>query len=363
MIMGTHSDPHGDRNLRQNRRQMLRALGAVGLFATAGCVGDDEEADDQSEDDGMEDGDDEPDSGDDTEPEDDGSDDEPEDSEGDTDDDPDPVAVFEVTELDPAELEVDQGQPFTVTAQIENTAEVEGTQEIELRVHDDVFATESLTLAREEETTATFEDVSSEGIESGEHAFGVYTEDDELTGTITIMVERFEVSQPTHNNLPEDTGDGPAGLGGVGDTYGQTFTVQSGFDTVAIHVANFNQSSSATVTLFEGDPLDEGSLEEIASQHVDTWPNNEDLVFEWEGEAAGTYYVEMSDPDGFPTWFWYEVPWDGEASEEDLADVGGRSFIDRAPVEDADLPITDNTTREEPVEEANFRFSVSGNVE
>lgn len=365
--MGTDSDPDGDRTSTPNRRQLLQALGAVGLFATAGCAGDDEDGDDQPEDDGTVDGDDEPDSGDDSEPEDDEGDDEPEDDEGDTDDEddePDPVAVFEVTELDPAEPEVTKGEPFTVTAQIANTVDVEGTQEVELRVHDDVFATQSLTLAGQEETTVTFEDVSSDGIESGEHPFGVYTEDDELTGTITITVERFEVTQPSHNNIPEDTEDGPAGLGGVGDTYGQTFTVESGFDTVALHVANFNQpSSSATVTLFEGDPLDEGSLEEIATQHVDTWPNEEDVVFEWQGESAGTYYVEMSNPDGYPTWFWYEVPWDGDADPEELKDVGGSAFIDRVPAENADLPLTDSTSRQEPVEGANFQFAVRGNVE
>lgn len=42
----------------------------------------------------------------------------------------------------------------------------------------------------------------------------------------------------------------------------------------------------------------------------------------------------MSDPDGSPTWWWHEA---GSPDADSLADVSGEAFVDRQPVDEADL--------------------------
>lgn len=142
------------------------------------------------------------------------------------------------------------------------------------------------------------------------------------------------VTQPTNSGVPAWEFGRPGGLQ-ESETFGQSFTVPEDFVEIKLNTANFNDpESAATVTLYEGTPTG-GSLSEIARKRVDPWPNSE-LVLEFEGDAAGTYYLEMSDPEGTATW-WIQKGGD------DLADVGGTAFIDR-----------------EPLEDANFQFWVSG---
>lgn len=45
-----------------------------------------------------------------------------------------------------------------------------------------------------------------------------------------------------------------------------------------------------------------------------------------ETESGGTFYLEMTDPEGTPTWWWH----DGN----NLSNVGGGAYVDREPVED-----------------------------
>lgn len=153
---------------------------------------------------------------------------------------------------------------------------------------------------------------------------------------ITVDVDPVTVlaTQPTNSGVSAWEFGRPGGLQ-EGETFGQSFTVPEDFVEIKLNTANFNNpESAATVTLYEGTPTG-GSLSEIASDRVDPWPNSE-LVLEFEGDAAGTYYLEMSDPEGSATW-WIQNGGDN------LADVGGTAFIDRDPLEDA-----------------NFQFWVSG---
>lgn len=158
-------------------------------------------------------------------------------------------------------------------------------------------------------------------------------------------------AQQNHNNVPEGVfaDEEDRGLG-EDETYGQTFTVDQGFDLIETFVANFrNDDSAATMTLFRGDPSADGAnLEAIASTRREEWPNMATISWDFEADEPGTYYLEMSNPDVTPTWWWYDAEddRDDDSDEKHLEDVGGTAFVNR-----------------EPVDSANFRFRVLGIVE
>jgi hypothetical protein len=163
------------------------------------------------------------------------------------------------------------------------------------------------------------------------------------------------LAQRNRNNVPENTSPPRMGMQSVADTYGQTFTAEEDVDMVEMEVANFfNETSAATVTLFAGTPLDDDDLEEIDSERREMWPNVQRITFDFSSEDAGTFYLEMSEPQGTPTWWWYEVlEGDDEDAEEGLVDIGGRALLDRVPPREA--PRYDR-----PVEKANFWITAYG---
>lgn len=116
-------------------------------------------------------------------------------------------ARFEVSDFDPPELELDQGETFDVEATITNTGGADGEQLVAYRFGETAPTTESLALAG-----GASERVRFEGIETAEFEYGVYdhglsTEDDAATGTVWLLGPfRLE-------HVPEDrvTIDGPEG--------------------------------------------------------------------------------------------------------------------------------------------------------
>jgi hypothetical protein len=181
-----------------------------------------------------------------------------------------------------------------------------------------------------------------------------FVEDEGRLNLVDLNLDSRLVWQRQDNNVPEDTSPPKMGMGSVAETYGQTFTVGEPIDMVEMRVANFfNELSAATVTLYEGDPLVDDQLVEIDSERYENWPNLERISFDFETGAGGTYYLEMSDPQGTPTWWWWEVlEDDGLSAWEGLNDVGGEALIDRRPVEEADL--------DRNVQAANFWITIYG---
>lgn len=169
-------------------------------------------------------------------------------------------------------------------------------------------------------------------------AAGVRVED----GTNNVVADnlvyedvQYLVRQENNNNVPENAHNPDTlGLPSIAETYGQSFTVPQGFSEIEVLLANYgNEDSAFTMTLYEGSPVD-GDLTEIASERVEGFPDNTPRTFELGADAAGTYYLEMSVPDGTPTWWWHEA---GSPDADSLADVGGEAFVDRQPVDEADL--------------------------
>jgi hypothetical protein len=181
-------------NRETDRRRFLRTIGATGVAGfLVGCLGD---GDDGEPTDTTDDTDDTDTNTDDTE--------EPTET---TDEDTTEV-IFQVTEFEPVDAEIQVGESLTAAALIVNTAEGEGSQTVEYRIGDEVYADEDVTLEGFGEKGITFE-VDLEGLEEGEHTHGIYTDDDEMTGT--LVVESIPELQeplitPANEDLPLTTG-------------------------------------------------------------------------------------------------------------------------------------------------------------
>lgn len=95
-------------------------------------------------------------------------------------------AEFAVSDLNPQNVTVTQGDNITVTANVTNDGEVSSTQNVEFSVGGDVVATQTVSLDANETTTVTFENVSTADLAPGEYEHGVFTNDDEETATLTV---------------------------------------------------------------------------------------------------------------------------------------------------------------------------------
>jgi surface glycoprotein (TIGR04207 family) len=95
-------------------------------------------------------------------------------------------ANFEVSNLDPQNVTVTQGDNITVTATIENTGDLSDTQTVEFRVGGAAVASETVELSGGANTTVEFENVSTAGLAPDTYTHGVFTQDDSQTATLTV---------------------------------------------------------------------------------------------------------------------------------------------------------------------------------
>lgn len=117
-------------------------------------------------------------------------------------------AVFNVSNLNPQETTVTTGEPITVSAVVANDGGTEATQNVTFRVAGVVLANQNVTLAAGNETTIEFSDVDISEFNDGAYEHGVYTQDTNQTGVLTI--------EPQDADEPEDSDSG--GGGSTGDT-------------------------------------------------------------------------------------------------------------------------------------------------
>lgn len=153
-----------------DRRRFIRTVGAIGASGIlAGCVsdgGDTEESGPTATGTATP-----SDSGDGT----------PADSTGEGD-----PAAFEVSGLDPVDGELSSSREVEISVTVENTGGQTDLQLVEYRLDGDVLATKQVKLDGGEETTVTFTDVDLADVGTGEYTQGVYSDDDEATGTLTV---------------------------------------------------------------------------------------------------------------------------------------------------------------------------------
>ena len=98
-------------------------------------------------------------------------------------------AFFEVTDLDPAEETITRGDEIDVSTTVMNAGDESGEQTVELRVDGDALENTSITLDGNESTTVDFEEVNTSDLDAGLLDHGVYSDDDEATGTLTVEVD------------------------------------------------------------------------------------------------------------------------------------------------------------------------------
>jgi parallel beta-helix repeat protein len=148
-----------------------------------------------------------------------------------------------------------------------------------------------------------------------------------VSDNLTYQLAKYLVRQGANNGVPNGGDDGLDGETEV--TYGQSFTVEQGFPKIQLLLANYGDPDSrATLTLYEGSP-ESGSLTEVDSVRT-SWADNSYTDFDLSAADGGTYYLEMSDPEGTPTWWWHQ-------GESNLSDVGGTAFVNREPVADTNF--------------------------
>ncbi|MFC4541930.1 hypothetical protein ACFO5R_08315 [Halosolutus amylolyticus] len=102
------------------------------------------------------------------------------------------VGDFDVSNLEPMDVTVTQGDVIDVSATITNTGEAEATQTVEFRVDGEALASEEVTLAGDENETVTFEGIDTAALEPGDYTHGVYTEDANQTATLTVEAAEEE---------------------------------------------------------------------------------------------------------------------------------------------------------------------------
>ncbi len=114
-------------------------------------------------------------------------------------------ANFEVTELNPEELTVTEGEQFGLSATIENVGETVGTQTVELNLAGDLINEQELELDAGESMTVEYEEIETNTLDPGEYEYIVSTENDSATGILTV--EATDDDEP-EEDVPEEEENG-----------------------------------------------------------------------------------------------------------------------------------------------------------
>lgn len=94
--------------------------------------------------------------------------------------------VFEVTTLEPGDLSIGEDRRITVSAEIENTGGQPGNQTVALRIGNETFVTETVTLDPETSTSFAVFNLGVGTLAAGEWTYGVYTANDSREATLDV---------------------------------------------------------------------------------------------------------------------------------------------------------------------------------
>lgn len=175
---------------------------------------------------------------------------------------------FQVSNLDPRDATVTQGDLLTVAATVENVGQASGTQTIELRLDGETIADQRLELDGGESESVSFEDVDTSDLDPGEYEHGVFSEDDSQTGSLTVQSPPdFQVSDLEPQDVTVTQGDVidvSATVENVGQATGtQTVQFRVDDDALADQELELEGGASQSVTFEDIDtaPLEPGDYE------------------------------------------------------------------------------------------------------
>jgi len=203
-------------------------------------------------------------------------------------------AEFTVSNLDPQDVTVTQGDLITVSAAIENVGGEMGTQTIEFRVDGTVLADQDLDLDAGESVTVGFEDVDTADLDPGEYEHGIFSEDGSATGS--LMVEEDDNREPTELLITEMSPQEVTVT--EGDSFDLSVTVENVGEESGTGFIEVRVPGIGTLDTREVD-LDSGESETITFQDINTagfQPDEYDLVvLSPHDEMTGTLTIEEAD--------------------------------------------------------------------
>jgi len=197
-------------------------------------------------------------------------------------------AEFTVSGLDPEDIEVARGREIDVSARIRNVGDITDTQTVELRIDDEVVAERELEVACRSSERVRFEDVDIDDLDPDEYEYGVFTDDDSETGTLTVLrPAEFRVSDLNPDDVTVTRGDEidvSARIQNVGDV-SDTQTVEFRIDdeTVADRRLELDGRESRRIT-----------FEEIETSELDP-DEYEHGIFTDDDSETGTLTVEAAE--------------------------------------------------------------------
>lgn len=114
-----------------------------------------------------------------------------------------PAATFTVTAMAPRKMTVTRGTGMEVTATIRNDGGAEGTQSVQFRRDSEAVDSESVSLGQSETATVTFT-AGTDTLAAETYTYGVYSNDDEQVGTLTVEDER-DTPTPDGSGTPRQS--------------------------------------------------------------------------------------------------------------------------------------------------------------
>ena len=197
--------------------------------------------------------------------------------------------VFEVTTLEPAGLSVEEDRRITVSAEIENTGGQPGNQTVALRIGNETFVTETVTLGPGASTSFAVFNLGIGTLGAGEWTYGVYTVNDSREATLdvarpaTLAVRALEPGDVTVQEdgqlevaaVIENTGELPAN---------RTVALRIDGGIRVAERVELPPGETTEVTFQAVEPTDIG----IGVARYDVWTGDE--------MATGTATVEGEDP-------------------------------------------------------------------
>lgn len=117
---------------------------------------------------------------------------------------------LEITELEPVEITVQEGETFDLAVTVANADHFRAWGQIELRVDDTILTSGDWSVAAESSDTALLEAIDVSELEPGSYEYEVSTDDDTAIGTLAVEADEGSSDDGTDSEEGTDDGDDSA---------------------------------------------------------------------------------------------------------------------------------------------------------